>query len=86
MGHRDAATASHEKKICQPTRKCVGPRCGDYEILSAVQAVSPNRITKEENFVSSTALLFRRFPYYMNTYGFTRFKAAPPAVATLQGP
>src|SRR2546430_17454202 len=50
-GHRDAATASHEKdfQTDQEVRWC--PGCGDYAILSAVQAVFPELGIKKENFV-----------------------------------
>jgi pyruvate/2-oxoacid:ferredoxin oxidoreductase beta subunit len=53
----------------QEVRWC--PGCGDYAILSAVQAVFPELGIKRENFVIVSGIgCSSRFPYYMNTYGF----------------
>ena len=53
----------------QEVRWC--PGCGDYAILSAVQAVFPELGIKKENFVIVSGIgCSSRFPYYMNTYGF----------------
>ena len=47
------------------------PGCGDYAILSAVQAVFPELGIPREKFVIISGIgCSSRFPYYMNTYGF----------------
>src|SRR5271156_2539931 len=52
----------------QEVRWC--PGCGDYAILSAVQAVFPELGIKRENFVVVSGIgCSSRFPYYMNTFG-----------------
>jgi len=59
------------------------PGCGDYAILSAVQAVFPELGIKKENFVIVSGIgCSSRFPYYMNTYGFHTIHGRAPAVAT----
>ena len=65
----------------QEVRWC--PGCGDYAILSAVQAVFPELGIKRENFVVVSGIgCSSRFPYYMNTYGFHSIHGRAPAVAT----
>ncbi len=65
----------------QEVRWC--PGCGDYAILSAVQAVFPELGIKKENFVIVSGIgCSSRFPYYMNTYGFHTIHGRAPAVAT----
>ncbi len=65
----------------QEVRWC--PGCGDYAILSAVQAVFPSLgIAKEKFVVVSGIGCSSRFPYYMNTYGFHTIHGRAPAVAT----
>src|SRR2546428_13635993 len=65
----------------QEVRWC--PGCGDYAILSAVQAVFPELGIKRENFVVVSGIgCSSRFPYYMNTYGFHSTHGRAPAVAT----
>ncbi len=65
----------------QEVRWC--PGCGDYAILSAVQAVFPELgIPREQLVIVSGIGCSSRFPYYMNTYGFHTIHGRAPAVAT----
>ena len=65
----------------QEVRWC--PGCGDYAILSSVQAVFPELGVPREQFVVVSGIgCSSRFPYYMNTYGFHTIHGRAPAVAT----
>ncbi len=65
----------------QEVRWC--PGCGDYAILSSVQAVFPELGIPRENFVIVSGIgCAARFPYYMNTFGFHTIHGRAPAVAT----
>jgi len=65
----------------QEVRWC--PGCGDYAILSAVQAVFPELGIPKERFVVVSGIgCSSRFPYYMNTYGFHTIHGRAPAIAT----
>jgi 2-oxoglutarate ferredoxin oxidoreductase subunit beta len=65
----------------QEVRWC--PGCGDYAILSAVQALFPELgIPREKLVIVSGIGCSSRFPYYMNTYGFHTIHGRAPAVAT----
>ncbi len=65
----------------QEVRWC--PGCGDYAILSAVQATLPELGLPKEKFVVVSGIgCSSRFPYYMNTYGFHSIHGRAPAVAT----
>jgi len=65
----------------QEVRWC--PGCGDYAILSSVQAVFPDLGIPRENFVVVSGIgCAARFPYYMNTFGFHSIHGRAPAVAT----
>jgi 2-oxoglutarate ferredoxin oxidoreductase subunit beta len=65
----------------QEVRWC--PGCGDYAILSAVQAVFPELGIPREKFVIVSGIgCSSRFPYYMNTYGFHTIHGRAPAVAS----
>ena len=65
----------------QEVRWC--PGCGDYAILSAVQAVFPELGIPREKFVVISGIgCSSRFPYYMNTFGFHTIHGRGPAVAT----
>ena len=65
----------------QEVRWC--PGCGDYAILSSVQAVFPDLGIPREKFVVVSGIgCSSRFPYYMNTYGFHSIHGRAPAVAT----
>ena len=65
----------------QEVRWC--PGCGDYAILSAVQAVFPELGIPKERFVVVSGIgCSSRFPYYMNTYGMHSIHGRAPAIAT----
>jgi 2-oxoglutarate ferredoxin oxidoreductase subunit beta len=65
----------------QEVRWC--PGCGDYAILSSVQAIFPELGIPRENFVVVSGIgCSSRFPYYMNTFGFHSIHGRAPAVAT----
>jgi len=65
----------------QMVRWC--PGCGDYAILSQVQAVFAELgIPREKFAVISGIGCSSRFPYYMNTYGFHTIHGRAPAFAT----
>jgi 2-oxoglutarate ferredoxin oxidoreductase subunit beta len=65
----------------QEVRWC--PGCGDYAILSAVQAIFPELGIPREKFVIISGIgCSSRFPYYMNTFGFHTIHGRAPAVAT----
>jgi 2-oxoglutarate/2-oxoacid ferredoxin oxidoreductase subunit beta len=65
----------------QEVRWC--PGCGDYAILSAVQALLPELGIPREKFVMVSGIgCSSRFPYYVNTYGFHSIHGRAPAVAT----
>src|SRR6202166_4414059 len=65
----------------QEIRWC--PGCGDYAILSAVQAVFADLGIPREKFVIVSGIgCSSRFPYYVNTYGFHTIHGRAPAVAT----
>jgi 2-oxoglutarate ferredoxin oxidoreductase subunit beta len=65
----------------QEVRWC--PGCGDYAILSAVQAVFPELGVPREKFVVVSGIgCSSRFPYYMNTFGFHTIHGRAAAVAT----
>lgn len=59
------------------------PGCGDYAILSAVQAVMPTLGLPKEKFVFISGIgCSSRFPYYMNCYGFHTIHGRALTVAT----
>jgi 2-oxoglutarate ferredoxin oxidoreductase subunit beta len=65
----------------QEVRWC--PGCGDYAILSAVQAIFPELGIPREKFVVVSGIgCSSRFPYYMNTFGFHSIHGRAPAIAT----
>ncbi len=65
----------------QEVRWC--PGCGDYAILSSVQAIFPELGIPRENFVVVSGIgCSSRFPYYMNTFGFHSIHGRAPAVAS----
>ncbi|MCB0430648.1 MAG: 2-oxoacid:ferredoxin oxidoreductase subunit beta [Flavobacteriales bacterium] len=58
------------------------PGCGDYAILSAVQAALPELGQKKEDLVFVSGIgCSSRFPYYMSTYGFHSIHGRAPAIA-----
>ncbi len=65
----------------QEVRWC--PGCGDYAILSTVQAVFAKLgLARERTVVVSGIGCSSRFPYYMNTYGFHTLHGRAPGIAT----
>ena len=65
----------------QEVRWC--PGCGDYAILAQVQKIMPEFGIPRENIVFISGIgCSRRFPYYMNTYGFHTIHGRAPAIAT----
>ena len=65
----------------QEIRWC--PGCGDYAILSAVQAVFADLGIAREKFVVISGIgCSSRFPYYMNTFGFHTIHGRAPAIAS----
>ncbi|HVL88981.1 MAG TPA: 2-oxoacid:ferredoxin oxidoreductase subunit beta, partial [Actinomycetota bacterium] len=65
----------------QEVRWC--PGCGDYAILSAMQAAMPAMNIPREKVVFVSGIgCSSRFPYYMNTYGMHSIHGRAPAVAT----
>ena len=59
------------------------PGCGDYAILSAIQAVMPTLgIPKEKIVFVSGIGCSSRFPHYMSCYGFHTIHGRPLTVAT----
>ena len=65
----------------QEVRWC--PGCGDYAVLSAVQAVFAELGIPREKFVVVSGIgCSSRLPYYVNTYGFHGIHGRAPAVAT----
>ena len=59
------------------------PGCGDYAILSSVQAVMPTLGIPKENFAFISGIgCSSRFPYYMDTYGFHTIHGRAPTVAS----
>jgi len=68
-------------KSDQEVRWC--PGCGDYPILSAVQALLPDLGIPREKYVFVSGIgCSSRFPYYMNTYGMHTIHGRAPAIAT----
>src|SRR5436309_15005597 len=83
-GAAAAPTPKYTKKDFesdQDVRWC--PGCGDYAILSAVQKSMPDLGIPRENIVFISGIgCSRRFPYYMNTYGFHTIHGRAPTLAT----
>lgn len=68
-------------KSDQTVRWC--PGCGDYAILSAIQATMPKLGVPKEKMVFISGIgCSSRFPYYMNTYGFHTIHGRAPSIAT----
>jgi 2-oxoglutarate ferredoxin oxidoreductase subunit beta len=65
----------------QEVRWC--PGCGDYAILSAMQAFLPELGIEPHNTVFVSGIgCSSRFPYYVNTYGIHSIHGRAPAIAT----
>jgi len=68
-------------KSDQEVRWC--PGCGDYSILSGVQATMADMGVPQENFVIVSGIgCSSRFPYYMETYGMHSIHGRANAIAT----
>ena len=81
MSTEQATLTRKDFQSDQEVRWC--PGCGDYAILSAVQAVLPELGIPREKFVVVSGIgCSSRFPYYMNTFGFHSIHGRAPAVAT----
>ena len=81
MSTEQATLTRRDFQSDQEVRWC--PGCGDYAILSAVQAVLPELGIPKEKFVVVSGIgCSSRFPYYMDTYGFHSIHGRAPAIAT----
>jgi 2-oxoglutarate ferredoxin oxidoreductase subunit beta len=68
-------------KSDQEVRWC--PGCGDYSIISGVQATLADIGVPKENVVMVSGIgCSSRFPYYMDTYGFHGIHGRANAIAT----
>ena len=77
----DAPQSAKDFKSDQEVRWC--PGCGDYAILSTVQAFMPELGLRRENIVFVSGIgCSSRFPYYMDTYGLHSIHGRAPAIAT----
>jgi len=80
-GNGVGALAKADFQSDQETRWC--PGCGDYAILSAVQAFMPELGIPPERIVFMTGIgCAGRFAYYMDTYGMHGIHGRAPALAT----
>jgi 2-oxoglutarate/2-oxoacid ferredoxin oxidoreductase subunit beta len=83
-GHGNGAAAALAKadfQSDQETRWC--PGCGDYAILSSVQALMPELGVPPERTVFVTGIgCAGRFAYYMDTYGMHAIHGRATAIAT----
>ena len=65
----------------QEVRWC--PGCGDYSILSSMQAFLPELGLPRENIVFISGIgCSSRFPYYLNTFGMHSVHGRAPAIAS----
>ncbi|MEI8066777.1 MAG: 2-oxoacid:ferredoxin oxidoreductase subunit beta [Actinomycetes bacterium] len=65
----------------QEVRWC--PGCGDYSILSTMQAYLPELGIARENIVFISGIgCSSRFPYYLNTFGMHSVHGRAPAIAS----
>jgi 2-oxoglutarate/2-oxoacid ferredoxin oxidoreductase subunit beta len=77
----DVELKAKDFKSDQEVRWC--PGCGDYSILSNVQAFLPELGLARENIVFISGIgCSSRFPYYMNTFGMHSIHGRAPAIAT----
>jgi 2-oxoglutarate ferredoxin oxidoreductase subunit beta len=77
----DVALKGKDFKSDQEVRWC--PGCGDYSILSTVQAFLPELGLARENIVFISGIgCSSRFPYYMNTFGMHSIHGRAPAIAS----
>lgn len=65
----------------QEVRWC--PGCGDYSVLSTMQAFLPELGIPRENIVFISGIgCSSRFPYYLNTFGMHSIHGRAPAIAS----
>ena len=77
----DVKQSAKDFKSDQEVRWC--PGCGDYAILSAVQAFLPDLGLAKENIVFVSGIgCSSRFPYYLDTFGLHSIHGRAPAIAT----
>ncbi len=77
----DVELKAKDFKSDQEVRWC--PGCGDYSVLSNVQAFLPELGLARENIVFISGIgCSSRFPYYMNTFGMHSIHGRAPAIAT----
>jgi len=77
----DKPQSARDYRTDQEIRWC--PGCGDYAVLSAVQAFLPELGLRRENIVCVSGIgCSSRFPYYLNTYGMHSIHGRAPAIAT----
>lgn len=77
----DIALTKKDFTSDQEVRWC--PGCGDYAILSTVQAFLPSLGIPRERFVFVSGIgCSSRFPYYVDTYGVHTIHGRAPAIAT----
>ncbi len=77
----EATLTKKDFQTDQEVRWC--PGCGDYAILSSVQAVFPELGIPREKFVVVSGIgCSSRLPYYVNTFGFHSIHGRAPAIAT----
>ena len=77
----DATLTKKDFQTDQEVRWC--PGCGDYAILSSVQAVFPELGIPRERFVVVSGIgCSSRLPYYVNSFGFHSIHGRAPAIAT----
>jgi 2-oxoglutarate ferredoxin oxidoreductase subunit beta len=77
----DVALTKKDFTSDQEVRWC--PGCGDYAILSTVQAFLPELGLPRENIVFISGIgCSSRFPYYVDTYGMHSIHGRAPAIAS----
>jgi len=77
----DLALTKKDFTSDQEVRWC--PGCGDYSVLSTMQAFLPELGIPRENIVFISGIgCSSRFPYYLNTFGMHSIHGRAPAIAS----
>lgn len=77
----DVALTKKDFTSDQEVRWC--PGCGDYSVLSTMQAFLPELGIPRENIVFISGIgCSSRFPYYVNTFGMHSIHGRAPAIAS----
>ena len=77
----DIALTKKDFTSDQEVRWC--PGCGDYSVLSSMQAFLPELGIPRENIVFISGIgCSSRFPYYLNTFGMHSIHGRAPAIAS----